>query len=71
MVTNSPGLIDAGYRGELRVSLYNSGDEAFMVAVGERIAQIVIQRVEEPDFIAADELPDTSRGQGGFGSSGR
>jgi dUTP pyrophosphatase len=71
MVVNSPGLIDAGYRGEVRVSLYNSGREAFTVAVGERIAQLVIQRIEEAKFVASDELPETSRGQGGFGSSGR
>jgi dUTP pyrophosphatase len=71
MVVNSPGLIDAGYRGEVRVSLYNSGREPFMVAVGERIAQFVVQKVEEPEFLAAAELPDTIRGQGGFGSSGR
>ncbi|MBN1321043.1 MAG: dUTP diphosphatase [Thermoleophilia bacterium] len=71
MVVNSPGLIDAGYRGEVRVSLYNSGREPFAVAIGERIAQLVIQRVEEPAFVAADHLPDTSRGGGGFGSSGR
>jgi dUTP pyrophosphatase len=71
MVVNSPGLIDAGYRGEVRVSLYNSGRGPFTVAVGERIAQLVIQKVEEPEYVAADELPDTSRGEGGFGSSGR
>lgn len=71
MLTNSPGLIDAGYRGELRVSLYNSGPERFVVKVGERIAQLVIQRVEEPDFVAVTELGETSRGRGGFGSSGR
>lgn len=71
MVVNSPGLIDAGYRGEVRVSLYNSGHEPFRVAVGERIAQLVIQRVEEPQFVAAETLPDTARGEGGFGSSGR
>ena len=71
MLTNSPGLIDAGYRGEVRVSLYNSGTEPFTVAIGERIAQLVIQRVEEPEFLVVDELSDTSRGQGGFGSSGR
>ena len=71
MVTNSPGLIDAGYRGEVRVSLYNSGGEAFEVKVGERIAQLVVQRVEEPVFSAAAELPETVRGEGGFGSSGR
>jgi dUTP diphosphatase len=71
MVVNSPGLIDAGYRGEVRVSLYNSGNEPFVVGVGERIAQLVVQRVEEPDFIQAAELPETVRGDGGFGSSGR
>lgn len=71
MVVNSPGLIDAGYRGEVRVSLYNSGGEPFPVRVGERIAQLVVQRVEEPTFSAAAELLETVRGDGGFGSSGR
>jgi dUTP pyrophosphatase len=71
MVVNSPGLIDAGYRGEVRVALYNSGSESFSVKVGERIAQLVLQRVEEPTFSAATELPATVRGEGGFGSSGR
>jgi dUTP pyrophosphatase len=51
--------------------LYNSGREPFTVAVGERIAQLVIQKVEEAEFVATDDLPDTSRGRGGFGSSGR
>ena len=71
MVVNSPGLIDAGYRGEVRVSLYNSGREPFVVRVGERIAQLVVQRVEEAAFVAMAELPETVRGEGGFGSSGR
>jgi dUTP pyrophosphatase len=71
MVVNSPGLIDAGYRGEVRVSLYNSGSDSFLVKVGERIAQLVVQRVEEPAFVETIALPDTVRGQGGFGSSGR
>lgn len=71
MVVNSPGLIDAGYRGEVRVSLYNSGTEPFVVQVGDRIAQFVVQRVEEPEYVISAELPDTSRGEGGFGSSGR
>ncbi|MHB0978593.1 MAG: dUTP diphosphatase [Thermoleophilia bacterium] len=70
MITNSPGLIDAGYRGELRVSLFNSGSEDFAVAVGDRIAQLVVQRVETPTFAAADSLEDTERGAGGFGSTG-
>lgn len=71
MVVNSPGLIDSGYRGEVRVALYNSGREPFLVNVGERIAQLVIQRVEEPEYVAVEVLPDTVRGEGGFGSSGR
>jgi dUTP pyrophosphatase len=71
MVVNSPGLIDSGYRGEVRVLLYNSGNDPFVVGVGERIAQLVIQQVEEPAFVAAEELPETARGEGGFGSSGR
>lgn len=70
MVTNSPGLIDAGYRGELRVSLFNSGSEAFAVGVGDRIAQLVVQRVEAPAFETVDVLTDTDRGAGGFGSTG-
>ncbi len=71
MVVNSPGLIDAGYRGEVRVSLYNSGSDSFLVKVGERIAQLVVQRVEEPAFVETVTMTDTVRGQGGFGSSGR
>ena len=71
MLVNSPGLIDAGYRGEVRVCLYNSGRESFRVDVGERIAQLVIHRVEQPVFTAVGELSATVRGEGGFGSSGR
>lgn len=70
MVVNSPGLIDSGYRGEVRICLYNSGSEPFTVEVGARIAQLVVQRVEAPDFVEANDLGDTSRGAGGFGSSG-
>jgi dUTP pyrophosphatase len=71
MVVNSPGLIDSGYRGEVRVCLYNSGSEPFAIGVGERIAQLVIQRVEEPAFMEVADLAETFRGHGGFGSSGR
>jgi dUTP pyrophosphatase len=70
MLVNSPGLIDSGYRGEVRVCLYNSGAEAFTVDVGQRIAQLVVQRVEEADFAEVTCLADTARGHGGFGSSG-
>lgn len=70
MVTNAPGLIDSEYRGELRVSLFNSGAEPFTVAVGDRIAQLVVQAVELPAFVAVDSLEETGRGTGGFGSTG-
>jgi dUTP pyrophosphatase len=70
MVVNSPGLIDAGYRGEVRISLYNSGAVPFTILPGDRIAQLVVQAVERCDFVVVDELPDSSRGLGGFGSSG-
>lgn len=70
MVTNAPGLIDSGYRGELRVSLFNSGSENFVVEVGDRIAQLVVQRVETPDYVGVASLDETPRGSGGFGSTG-
>lgn len=69
---NTPGLIDSGYRGELKVLLVNLDPETpFEVVRGERIAQIVIQRVEHARFVTVDELPDSVRGEGGFGSTGR
>lgn len=70
MVANSPGLIDSGYRGELRVCMYNSGSDVFTISVGDRIAQLVIQKVEEPEFPSVSEVDTTERGAGGFGSSG-
>jgi dUTP pyrophosphatase len=70
-VLNSPGLVDAGYRDELRVILVNLDPvEAFTVKRGDRIAQLVIQRVEAPEWNVVDELDDTDRGVGGFGSTG-
>ena len=70
-VLNTPGLIDAGYRGELKVLLVNTDpSEPFEVTRGERIAQLVIQRVEHVQFTEVDELPTSERGQGGFGSTG-
>lgn len=69
---NTPGLIDSGYRGELKVLLVNTDPiEAFEVVRGERIAQLVIQRVEAAEFEVVDELPKSERGAGGFGSTGR
>lgn len=70
MVVNSPGLIDSGYRGEVRVSLYNSGAEPFTVEAGGRIAQLVVQKVETPVFRECTELSSSGRGSAGFGSSG-
>ena len=69
---NSPGLIDAGYRDELRVVLVNTDpDTAYEVRRGDRIAQLVVQRVERADFVDAAELPASERGLDGFGSTGR
>jgi len=69
---NTPGLIDSGYRGELKVLLVNTDSQRdYEVKRGERIAQLVIQRVEHCAFVAVDELPSSTRGEGGFGSTGR
>ena len=69
---NTPGLIDSGYRGELKVLLINTDPEtSFEVVKGERIAQLVIQRVESAEFIEVEALSDSDRGSGGFGSTGR
>lgn len=68
---NTPGLIDSGYRGELKVILVNHDPtESFEVRRGERIAQLVIQRVEQANFVLVDQLDDSARGSGGFGSTG-
>jgi dUTP pyrophosphatase len=68
---NTPGLIDAGYRDEVRVLLVNTDpSEAYEVRRGDRIAQLVIQPVERTTFIPVDELDDSRRGTGGFGSTG-
>lgn len=68
---NAPGTIDAGYRGEIKVILVNTDRErAYTVEKGDRIAQLVIQRVVEAEFVVVDELPGSARGEGGFGSSG-
>ncbi len=71
-LVNAPGLIDAGYRGELRVLLLNTDREGtFEVAPGDRIAQLVIVRHEAPEPVEVDSLDETARGVGGFGSTGR
>jgi dUTP pyrophosphatase len=65
------GVIDSDYRGEVRVVLVNHGEEAIAIAPGDRIAQLLVQRVERPEFVAAAALEETDRGDGGFGSTGR
>ncbi|MEM8933783.1 MAG: dUTP diphosphatase [Acidobacteriota bacterium] len=69
-VLNSPGTIDADYRGEVQVLLINHGTEPFTVERGDRIAQVVFARVEAVTWVEVDALTDTARGAGGFGSSG-
>jgi dUTP diphosphatase len=70
-LVNAPGLIDEGYRGEIQVLLLNTDRErGFSAQAGDRIAQLVVVVVEAPEVVESDDLGDTSRGAGGFGSSG-
>ena len=71
-LVNAPGTVDAGYRGEIKVSLVNLDPrEPVVLHRGDRIAQLVVQRVEHAVFHEVDRLPGSDRGEGGFGSSGR
>lgn len=70
-VLNAPGTIDADYRGEIAVLLINHGKTAFTIQRGERIAQMVIAKVEQAELVVATSLSATDRGAGGFGSTGR
>ena len=67
---NTPGTIDAGYRGEIKVILINLGQATFKISPGQRIAQIVIAPVIQADFVAVEHLSESQRGIGGFGSTG-
>lgn len=69
-VLNSPGTVDADYRGEIGVILVNLSNEAFVVENGERIAQLIIAKHERAIWLETEELSETSRGEGGFGSTG-
>lgn len=70
-VVNAPGTIDSGYRGEIKVCLLNTdSSEPFVVSHGDRIAQLVIQRYEQANFVLTEELPSSVRGVDGFGSTG-
>ena len=68
---NSPGTVDADYRGEISVLLINHGDTDFVINRGDRIAQMIINKVEIVSFEQVDELPESKRGEGGFGSTGK
>ena len=70
-LVNSPGTIDADYRGEIQVPLVNLGQEPFTVVRGERVAQIVFARFAAPELVVLDGLDTTARGEAGFGSTGR
>ena len=70
-VLNSPGTIDSDYRGELKIILFNHGKEDFTINNGDRIAQMVLVPILKMEFEEVDSLPDTVRGQGGFGSTGK
>ncbi len=69
-VLNSPGTVDAGYRGEIMVTLINTGDLPFEIAVGDRIAQLIVQEVYRARFVQVEVLPGSDRGNRGFGSTG-
>ena len=70
-VLNTPGTIDSDYRGEIKIILFNHGSDEFLINNGDRIAQIVLMPVHKIDFEEVDNLPDTVRGEGGFGSTGK
>ncbi|MFQ5449820.1 MAG: dUTP diphosphatase [Nitrospinaceae bacterium] len=65
------GVIDASYRGEIKVLIFNHSDEAFQIRAGDRIAQLLVQKVERVEFVRVDDLEDSSRGGNGFGSTGK
>lgn len=69
-LVNGTGVIDADYRGEVHVKLINHGDKLFVVNAGDRIAQAMLERVEPVEFVVVDDLSETERGDGGFGSTG-
>ena len=70
-VLNTPGTIDSDYRGEIKVILFNHGKSDFLVKNGDRIAQMVLVQILKIDFLEVDDLPETIRGDGGFGSTGK
>ena len=71
MLTNSPGTVDSGYRGEVGVIMYNGGTAPYKIERGDRIAQMVICKLPEVVLVLSDSLNSSDRGEGGFGSSGK
>lgn len=69
-VLNAPGTIDSGYRGEIKVIMHNAGNQYVQIKKGDRIAQLVIQRYVKAELLEVSELPETFRGESGFGSTG-
>ncbi len=71
-IVNSPGTVDAGYRGEIRITMLNTDpEESFAIAAGDRIAQLIVMPVSRARFIPVETLPGSHRGESGFGSTGR
>jgi len=70
-LVNSPGTIDTDYRGEIKIILVNLSDQPFVLIPGERIAQMVVAKFERVDWVIADKLGESERGEGGFGSTGK
>ena len=70
-VLNTPGTIDSDYRGEIKIIIYNHGDNDFLINNGDRIAQMVLVPIAKISFEETDNLPETVRGEGGFGSTGK
>ena len=70
-VLNTPGTIDSGYRGEVNIIMVNHNSESFKITKGMRICQLAIRPVTDVEFVEVDELSDTERGEGGFGSTGK
>lgn len=71
VVANSPGTVDSGYRGPMKAILHNQSGGDWLVKVGDKVAQLVVKPVEQATFELAEELSDSERGAGGFGSTGR
>jgi len=69
-ICNTPGTIDSGYRGEIGVIAINQSNEDYKIEKGKKIAQMIFNKIEEAEFEEVDELEDTTRGEGGFGSTG-